>query len=495
LNSLSDPGLERRILSSIVVHGPNGMLEVDGLVESSDFTVPLNRQIWQCVSSIYESQNQNAVFDKESIKTIATSLGLDREFRDTKTLEYLELLDRTPLPMENLEAFARKLKALTVSRQLIQIYNGNIDYLSNLDRKQTLDEILVHCESKTLDYITSLSAGSADQGDIGADIISYVEEMIESEEVDQVGVPTGFNIWDNAIGGGPRPASVHVIVSRSKVGKSFLGLSMAKNVSSTGIPVGLFDSELTRSYQRNRLICMDSGCPLRIFEERKFKTHPQFVEPVREAARRIDNMPLYYETIAGYSVGQILSSMRRWIIRKVGLNEEGKANPCMIVYDYLKLTSGEGLSGHTPEYILLGLIMTELHNFSIKYGVPIVVFCQTNRDGIDVEDTSIVSGSDRILWLCSSLSLFKNKSETDFEAGSPIEDGNKRLVVLETRHGAGLEHSWDYINIHASLRPGVGQMEATGAVREGFLLSTVRKHRLPKPEPKLEAKDDPGPTD
>jgi 5S rRNA maturation endonuclease (ribonuclease M5) len=74
--------------------------------------------------------------------------------------------------------------------------------------------------------------------------------------------------------------------------------------------------------------------------------------------------------------------------------EDGTAKPCLIVFDYLKLMSSSTRwsEANLAEFQVLGFMMTGLHNFAVRYKVPILTFIQLNRDGINVEDTSVASG-------------------------------------------------------------------------------------------------------
>ena len=54
-----------------------------------------------------------------------------------------------------------------------------------------------------------------------------------------------------------------------------------------------------------------------------------------QAAKQLNNIPYKYITIAGKSFEETLSIMRRWIVKEVGFDENGRTNPCMIIYDYL----------------------------------------------------------------------------------------------------------------------------------------------------------------
>ena len=137
--------------------------------------------------------------------------------------------------------------------------------------------------------------------------------------------------------------------------------------------------------------------------------------------------------------------MRKWIYQHVGFDEGGRTKDCLIVYDYLKLMGSEGITNAMQEYQVLGFQITKLHNFCVKYDVPCLSFVQLNRDGITRESTDVVSGSDRLIWLCTSFSIFKMKSDEEIAEDS-IEHGNRKLVPVVARHGCGLDDG-DYISV------------------------------------------------
>ena len=82
----------------------------------------------------------------------------------------------------------------------------------------------------------------------------------------------------------------------------------------------------------------------------------------------------------------------------------------------------------------------------MKYDFPCLSFVQLNRDGITKESTDAVSGSDRLIWLCTSFSIFKLKSPEELAEDGP-QAGNRKLVPIVSRHGAGLDDG-DYINMN-----------------------------------------------
>ena len=133
-------------------------------------------------------------------------------------------------------------------------------------------------------------------------------------------------------------------------------------------------------------------------------------------------------------------------MQEVGQDEYGKTNDCIVVYDYLKLMSSSSITNNIQEYQALGFQITSLHNLAVKYDFPCLSFVQLNRDGITKESTDAVSGSDRLIWLCTSFSIFKLKSAEELAEDGP-SGGNRKLVTLKARHGAGLLDG-NYINMN-----------------------------------------------
>ena len=163
-------------------------------------------------------------------------------------------------------------------------------------------------------------------------------------------------------------------------------------------------------------------------------------------AEELSEIPYHYVSIAGQPFENILSIMRKWIYQEVGFDENGRTKDCLIIYDYLKLMSSDSISNSMQEFQVLGFQITQLHNFCVKYDVPCLSFVQLNRDGITKESTDVVSGSDRLIWLCTSFTIFKMKSDEEM-ADDDEDNGNRKLVPIVARHGAGLDDG-DYINMN-----------------------------------------------
>jgi hypothetical protein len=192
------------------------------------------------------------------------------------------------------------------------------------------------------------------------------------------------------------------------------------------------------------LACL-SGVEINKITTGKFGESEIEKEKVIAAKEKLKSIPYHYISIAGESFENILSQMRKWIYQNVGFDDNGQTKDCLIVYDYLKLMGSESISSAMQEYQVLGFQITKLHNFMVKYDVPCIAFVQLNRDGITRESTDVVSGSDRLIWLCTSFSIFKMKSDEEM-ADDGGNHGNRKLVPVVARHGEGLDDG-DYISM------------------------------------------------
>jgi hypothetical protein len=200
-----------------------------------------------------------------------------------------------------------------------------------------------------------------------------------------------------------------------------------------------------------------SGVPINDIATGKFSYDQSKMEKVNLAKEKLKEAPYHYINISGKPFDQTLSIIRRWILQEIGYDENGRVNDCMIIYDYLKLMTSDHLSNNVAEFQALGFQITALHNFCVEYDCPCLAFVQLNRDGITKESTDVVSGSDRLIWLCTSFSIFKEKSIEE-KADHP-DAGNRKLVPIVTRHGPGMDNM-NYINM---------SMEGeTARIKEGF---------------------------
>lgn len=426
--------------------GIDNYYEVADVVRPSTFIESYNELFYCCLKQVYEV-NKIRKPDIASIQSAAHDLGIAQIInRPECATHFRQVLDLNVNPA-NARKFAVKIRKLEIARLLHKQLEAAQDSILEVTGSENVSQILSIAEDAVFNFTSRLDERDSDP----ECIVDGMRELINSlrdRPVSQPGISTGFRFWDSAIGGGLRGGTVNMIGARAKGFKSGLALNMSKNIALSGLPVLYLDTEMRMPDQQSRLIASFSKTPIRDIETGQFAERDSTLANVLESVEELNQKctTFNYKNISGFSFEEQLSVMRRWIFKKVGVDADRRAKPCVICYDYLKLMDSDGL-GKMAEHQLLGFMMTQLHNFSVMHDIPILSFVQLNRDGIDGESAAVVSQSDRIIWLCSNFSILKPKSAEEVAADGQ-QYGSFKLVPVSCRHGAGLPPG-EYISLNA----------------------------------------------
>jgi replicative DNA helicase len=440
-NNLQDLASERAVLSCLCQFGLDAYLEVD-FVDENHFTDEINQLIFSC---IYKTVSENMKVELSSILSAANSLGVGDIVNTKEEISFIRSLFNFPISQENCQAHASKLAKLKLARDFKKTLSLCDKDLNSVTGEEDVMDLISKVESPILDATSEVYQSSGNKTELIGDEIDEYMEYLSDNVSDFVGIPTGFDRYDEAIGGGLRRKCVDLIAARPKVGKSMFGDAVAMNVARKNIPVLVLDTEMSKKDHWNRMLACLSGVGTKEISTGKFTENELQKEKVYKAAEELKSIPYHYINISGQPFDNILGIIRKWLYQHVGFDENGETNDCVIIYDYLKLMDSSSIKSNVQEYQVLGFQITKLHNFMVKYDVPCLAFVQLNRDGITKESTDVISGSDRLVWLCTSFSIFKRKSDEEV-AEDNIRQGDRKLVTVETRHGEGMQDG-NYVSI------------------------------------------------
>ena len=433
---------ERAVMSALCQYGLDAYLEID-FIESGHFTNEVNQLIFSCIN---KSITDTTKVELSSILSAANDLGVYDQINTKDEIGFIRSLFNFPILKDNIGSHAAKLAKLKLARDLKKTLKACDKELDNASGNEDIMDLISKVEGPILDATGDIYQNSGKKTELLGDGIEEYVQYLSENVSDFAGIPSGFPRFDMAIGGGLRRKCVDLVAARPKVGKSMFGDAVAMNVASNlNIPVLVLDTEMSKEDHYNRILANLSGVEINKIATGKFSENEIDKEKVNEARLKIESIPYHYISIAGQQFENVLSVMRKWIYQHVGFDEGGQTKDCLIVYDYLKLMGSESISSAMQEYQVLGFQITKLHNFMVKYDVPCLSFVQLNRDGITKETTDVVSGSDRLIWLCTSFSIFKMKSDEE-TADDGVENGNRKLVPVVARHGEGLDDG-DYVSM------------------------------------------------
>lgn len=450
MEKLSDVGAERAVLAGLLQHGIDAYVSVSDFISTDSFGHYNNQILFKCIETVIKNDQK---VDIPSILAVASRLNLSESINTQQELKYIKSLFDFPVEKDNVLSFGLQMKKFEFARK-IKLLTGKIHKdIDNISGSESINDIIQILENPVTEFLREDDGGDVPEK-IGNNAEDYVKFLYENK-CDIIGIPTGFAKYDEAIGGGLRRKCVDLVAARPKVGKSVFADNVALNVALKNIPVLMLDTEMSKEDHLNRLLANMSGVPINEIATGKFADDQDKYDKVIECVKTLEKIPYSYISVAGKPFDQILNLIKRWIVQEVKVDENGKTNNCVIIYDYLKLMSSSSITNNIQEYQALGFQITSLHNLCVKLDIPCLSFVQLNRDGITKESTDAVSGSDRLIWLCTSFSIFKIKSPEELAEDGP-NAGNRKLVPIVSRHGAGLDDG-DYINMvmqgsHARLR-------------------------------------------
>lgn len=446
--NLVDLAAERALLAGTCKFGSEVYNDISDIITVGTFSNEINQVIYKCIEH-HVKDKIDAKVDLPSIFSAANSLGLSHMLDKDDSRKMVRAILNMELDSSNLRKLAAKLRKLQIARDLGSVIDEAKAALANVTGDETVTTILSTVENPIFEYSMGLSDGKQSGPQLIGRNIKERLEYLRKNPVEQIGISTGFPEYDFVIGGGLRRRTVNVTAARAKMGKTSIANNMCIHIAGKlNLPILNLDTEMCEEDQQYRMIAAMSGVPINDISTGKFAKNKQQDILIGKASDLISSMPYHYQSVAGLPFEDIISIMRRWVTKVVGMNSAGEANPCVILFDYLKLMDPTNLK-IVQEYQELGFMMTSLQNFMVKYSVPCQTFVQLNRDGLDKENESTVSGSDRISWFCSSLGIFKAKQQEeiaeDVKSGCK-ENYNRKYIPILSRYGPGLDYG-DYINM------------------------------------------------
>lgn len=441
MSYLSNVAAERAVLSGLFQHGRDSFIDISEYITSTSFSSEVNGVLFTCFSYIFGQEHKKA--DLHLILSTANSLSLSKYLEND--YDYVQKVISLKVEPHTVIESAKKVRKLEVARQLYNLHGEIQDDLKGITGNEQISSIITLSEDKVLNFSSTFSEENI-IGLIGETVEEYVQFLIDNPNR-QIGISTGYPILDSIIGGGIRRKTMGIVGARPAVGKSVFGDNTAYFNTAKGIPTSVLDSEMDKEQKFPRILASICKVSIDDIEQGKFAFNSKLRTRVQKAARELKTLPFSYGSIAGMEFSDILSIIRRWIIKNIGMDENGRRKDCLIVYDYLKLMNdGELKNGNLSETQLLGFQTTALNNLAIKYDVPILSFCQLNRDGVTKEDSSVIGASDRFLHFASWTAIFKPKSQDEMEEVG-LNFGNRKLYIVKARHGCGIEDN-DYIHFN-----------------------------------------------
>ncbi len=408
----------------------DSFIEVEGILNTSTFSFEEAQVLWSCIVKHYETESVNPTL--ASIIKNAHDLGYHTfEKKDSK--DWIISLFSIPTEVQDARILVGELRKLQVKREFYATIQQSLDSLVNISTSESLSKIVSSVEEPISSFISKLSSVDGEgefllkNGDI------YIDNLFNNPNTVN-GFYTGYPKYDDFIGGALEPETMHVVMARPKVGKSSFALNTAINLAKKNVFSIIADMEMSERKWLNRFLSNMTKINIRKFKYANFTEEEK--DKISDSYKKIKDYPILYLNVNGKSLEEANYCVKRLLSKKVGKNSAGRYD-CVYIYDYLRVNDSADVSDSIREYQALGFQAIKLKDFAIASKIPVVTFTQESRAGD-------VSGSDRILWLCDSLTQFSKKTDEEIMESSN-KDFNRKMTFSETRDGPEVEDG-TYIN-------------------------------------------------
>jgi len=307
---LSDTAAERAVLAGIYQYGNDVYLDVADIIQDSSFTIDSNAIIFKCLKNLCDN---NTKIDIASIYSVAQELGVGHILSKKEETQHLKAIIDFPVSIDNIRKFAAKIRKLEIARLLRKQLENAQDKILDINGNESISSIIGIAEDTIFNFTSLLNDTDSGPEKMGSSIEEYIQSL-EDNKIDQVGIPTGFPIYDLAIGGGLRKGTINVIGARPKTGKTLLSEPMGINVAKLGIPVLNMDTEMNKEDHIHRILAMLTEIEISNIETGKFSESPDKKNKITKAAQELKEMKLYHKSIAGKPFEDQRAIMRRWLV-------------------------------------------------------------------------------------------------------------------------------------------------------------------------------------
>ena len=458
---MSNVAAEKIFLAGIVRH-PDKLFEFVEYLGEEDFQHSATRMTFEALRSLIIDKEAQKI-TKAKLVAEAKALGHHNYLSATRNGEWIDELIAEEVNVGEVDNHFLEVKRQSLKDQYVQAFLEQRDYLSTTS--DPLSVMIGKVENAIISKVNIIDKGEHAIEDIREGFEEFINTL--ADDPGHMGLDLGYPLWQECIGQ-LRNGSMTFLVGTTGSGKSQFGMRSAITAARKGLPVLYLDSELSKQDQWVRIAAMIARIPSQYIETGFWRmsdkeliennvTDPKIREEIIAHGRKlkeprlweaVQKMPIFYQSISGLSVPDVLPHIRRWLLTHVKPDRETRVPQCLIVYDYIKLAMTNEISrGILQEWQQNGLHIAALHDFINKYNVPLLGFCQTNNEL--TSGIKAVAGGKRISENVDSVSYLKRKTDAE-----RADDGNgtHKMENFKSRFGKGLWGS--YINYNADLSCG-----------------------------------------
>ena len=352
-----DLAAEQSVLGGMLL-SKDAIADVVEVLRGHDFYRPAHELVFEAILDLYgRGEPADAV-------TVSAELQKRGELGRVGGAPYLHTLLQSVPTAANAGYYARILRDTAILRRLIEAGTRIVQLGYNADGDA--DDIVDAAQAAV--YEVTDKRTSDDYVPLSEIMESALDEIeaIGSRGGEMVGVPTGFTDLDD-LTNGLHPGQMIVVAARPAVGKSTLGLDVARSAAiKHNLATCIFSLEMGRTEITMRLLSAEARVALHHMRTGKL-TDDDWTKLARRMGE-VSNAPLFIDDSPNMSMMEIRAKARRL---------KQRHDLKLIIIDYLQLMqSGKRVESRQQEVSefsrALKLLAKELE-------VPVIAISQLNR--------------------------------------------------------------------------------------------------------------------
>ncbi len=348
---------EESVLGSMLL-SKDAIAEVLELLREEDFYRPAHRTVFRSVLELYGHG------DAVDAVTIQEELRRSGALADIGGAPFLHTLVASVPTAANAGYYARIVKEAGVLRRLIDAGTQivQLGFETPQDTEAAVDQ------AESLVYQVAQGRVTEDYHTL-RDVLTTTLEAIERLHEDHreiTGVPTGFADLDR-LTSGLQPANLVIVAARPAVGKSTLGLDVARHAAvRAGVPTVVFSLEMSKTELVQRLMCAE--CTVDMQRLRTGRMEESDWTRLTRSLGKLADAPLFIDDSPGTTMMEIRAKCRR-LKQRHGLG--------LVVVDYLQLMQPSKRFENRQQEV--SEISRSLKLLAKELDVPVMAISQLSR--------------------------------------------------------------------------------------------------------------------
>lgn len=346
---------ENAVISAIL-NNPDAINEAILLLKDSDFVQPSAATVFRVATHLHESG------DVIELQSLVQHSGSNRD----AIFEYLSEVMRLGI-LYGSSQYATRVRDFSTERKLVQLSSKFARRLGSSSDPDEVRETAAWMISKLEDAMCGREASShASLRDCAIDSIKSIEAALTSHT--GLGKPTGLSAIDE-VTGGLFDGELTTIAARPGVGKTSLGIQVARSIAKLGEKSIVFSLEMTCRELAQRCLCSDAEVSSQ--KVRSGYTSAGDLDRMKIAAESYSDVPLFIDDDSSQDITKIVAKSR--------LIASGGRLGCIVV-DYVGLVKPTSLMRGRHRSEQVSEVMKGLKALSKELKCPVIALAQVNRE-------------------------------------------------------------------------------------------------------------------